>query len=282
LKSAQSASTETRDDAILPATRLVAAGVIPFLLAAFLILYLRPEETARRFAWEIASPLTCALMGAGYLGGAFFFARVLGERRWHRVGGGFPSVAVFTAVLLAATLLHWDTFDPRHWPFLVWLVIYIVTPVVVPLVWLLNRRRDPGEPEPDDLLVSPAIGRVLLAVGVLLLLSAVYLFLLPASAADLWPWPLTPLTARVLAGWQALLGVGALALGRERRWSGWIIPLQSILVWQALLLLAFFLRRDSFGPEGPLNWFTLYTLFGVLVAAALYLIMERRRGSDRQ
>lgn len=282
LNGTPTAQTETRDDAILPATRLVAAGVIPFLIAAFLILYLRPHETGQRFAWEIASPLTSALMGAGYLGGAYFFTRVLMERRWHRVAGGFPSTAAFTAVLLAATLLHWDTFDPGHWPFLVWLAIYAVTPIVVPAVWLLNRRRDPGAPEPGDVLLSPTLGRVLLVAGILLLASAAFLFFQPAGAVDLWPWPLTPLTARVLAGWQALLGVGALAMSGERRWSGWRIPLQSILIWQVLLLLAFIPRRDAFGPGGPMNWFTLYTLVGVLTAAAFYLFMERRRRSDIQ
>lgn len=267
----------TRDDAILPITRLLAAGVIPFLIAAFLILYVRPQTTARLFAWDIASPLTTALMGAGYLGGAYFFGRLLGERHWHRVGGGFPAVAVFTLFMLAATLIHWDTFDPGHWPFLVWLVIYLVTPVAVPLVWRLNRRRDPGRPEPGDVAVSPLVGRAMLAVGVALLTAAVFIFAVPQPAVAVWPWPLTPLTARVVAGWLALLGAGASALGFERRWSGWRIPLQSIMVWQALLVLAFALRREAFGPAGPLNWFTLFTLAGLAVAAAFYLQMERRR-----
>ena len=66
-----------RDDSILSVTRLLAGAVIPFLVAAFLILYLSPEDTANLFAWSIASPLTTSLMGAGYLGGAYFFARVL-------------------------------------------------------------------------------------------------------------------------------------------------------------------------------------------------------------
>lgn len=266
-----------RDDIILPLTRLLAAVVIPFLVAAFLILYGWPKTTPRLFAWDIASPLTTALMGAGYLGGAFFFARLLGERRWHRVGGGFPAVAVFTLFMLAATLLHWDTFDPRHWPFLVWLVIYLVTPVAVPLAWRLNRRRDPGHAEPGDAVVSPPVGRAVLAIGVALLAAALFIFAVPQTAIDVWPWPLTPLTARVVAGWLALLAAGALTLGFERRWSGWRIPLQSILVWQSLLALAFALRREAFGPAGSLNWFTLFTLAGLAVAAVFYRQMERRR-----
>lgn len=274
------AAAEPRDDAIRPLTRLTAAAVIPFLVAAFILLYPRPAATAGLFAWTIASPLTAALMGAGYLGGAYFFGRVLAERRWHRVGGGFPPVAVFTLFMLAATLLHWDTFDPGHWPFWVWLVLYVATPVLVTVVWRQNRRRDPGTPEPGDALLSPAAGGVMIAAGALLVALALTMFALPDAAAARWPWPLTPLTARVLAGWLALLGVGALTLRAERRWSAWRIPLQSIMLWQALLAVAFLLHREGFGPGGPLNWFTLFTLGGLLAAAAFYFRMERQRGSE--
>lgn len=268
--------TQPRDDAILPATRIVAAVVIPFLLAAFYILYLRPTETAELFAWHIGAPMTAMYMGAGYLGGAWFFGRVLFERRWHRIAGGFLSVATYTVVMLAATLLHWDTFDPGHWPFLVWLVIYIVTPVLVPLVWWLNKRRDPGLPDDGDRVVPPPARAVVGAAGIALLGAAAYLFLLPTAAAEFWAWPLTPLTARVMAGWQALMGVGALAMSRESRWSGWRIPLQSILIWQLLAGLAVLLLGDAFGPAGPLNWFTLYTVTGLIAATVFYLWMERR------
>lgn len=269
--------TRLLDDAIRPATRFVAAAVIPFLLGAAYVLYLRPAETGEHFAWEIAAPMTALFMGAGYLGGAYFFARCLIEQRWHHVAAGFPPIAVYTAMMLVATLLHFDKFITANWAFYVWLVIYVVTPILVTGVWLLNRRRDPGRPDADDVLLSPAAGRVLAAAGIVLVACAALAFALPARAAELWVWPLTPLTARVLAGWQALLGVGALVLSRERRWSGWRIPLQSILLWQALVLAAIFFRPDALGERGPLNWFTIYTLIGVLVAAALYLYMERRR-----
>ena len=275
-RSAPPASGTVRDDTILPMTRAVAAAVIPFLVAAFVIIYLRSSDTAQRFAWEIKSPITAAVMGAGYIGGAYFFARVLMERRWHRVASGFPATGAFAAAMLVATILHWDTFDPAHLPFLVWLALYAVTPFLLPLVWWLNRRRDPGEPDPGDTTLPEVVGRFIFILGLLLLAEAVILFLLPAAAADRWPWPLTPLTARVLAAWQVLLAVGAMTLAGERRWSGWRIPLQAILFWQALMLVAFVLRRDGFNAPGLLNWFVLYTTAGVIAAASLYAVMERR------
>ena len=133
-------------------------------------------------------------------------------------------MAVFTVVMLAATLLHWDTFDPGHWPFLVWLAIYITTPIIVPLVWWRNRRSDPKTPEPGDVLLSANAGRFMLGAGIAMSLVAALLFFSPTTAISAWPWPLTPLPARVLAGWLALLGTGALTMSRERRWSGWRRP----------------------------------------------------------
>jgi hypothetical protein len=263
-----------RRDAILPVTRVVAAAVIPFLVLAFLILYFRPESSGQRFAWAIASPLTAALMGAGYLSGAYFFTRVLFGRRWHRVGGAFPAVAAFTAAMLAATLLHWDTFEPSHFPFQVWFSLYILTPVVLTLLWLVNRRQDDGAPEPDDTPIPPLYGRALLLIGLLLMAGALLIFALPQTAIAAWPWPLTPLTARVVAGWAALPAVGMLTLWRERRWSAWRIPLHTLLLWLSLLLVAFVWRRDAFGPAGPVNWFTLLVLAAGLALLALLIIME--------
>ena len=40
-----------RDDAVLPATRALSAAIVPFLLAAFVVLYWYPRETGRLFAW---------------------------------------------------------------------------------------------------------------------------------------------------------------------------------------------------------------------------------------
>ena len=271
---------EARDDAILSATRRVSAGVIPFLIAAFVVLYLLPSQTGRLFAWEIASPLTAALMGAGYLGGAYFFARLLLETRWHRVGAGFLPIVVYTVVMLVTTLLHWDTFDPTRWAFLVWLAIYVLTPVILLLVWRQNRRRDPGTPEVGDVTVPTIVAIVLFIAGTGLVVVAAIMFVLPNIAAAFWPWPLTPLTARVLAGWQLLMGAGALVLARERRWSAWRIPLSSILLWQSLLLIAFIRRQSAFGPAGWLNWYTVFTFAGVAAAAALLLYMDSRRNQQ--
>ena len=61
--------TIARDDRVLPATRTLAAIIVPFLLAAFVLLYLFPGETGRWFAWEVRPRMTPLVMSSGYLAG---------------------------------------------------------------------------------------------------------------------------------------------------------------------------------------------------------------------
>jgi hypothetical protein len=65
-----------RDDRILPETRWLAVLIIPFLVAAFILLYFWPNETDKLFAWTIKPTMTPMMLAAAYLGGIYFFARV--------------------------------------------------------------------------------------------------------------------------------------------------------------------------------------------------------------
>jgi hypothetical protein len=261
------------DDAVYMLTRAVANAVIPFLLVAFAILYLPGDRSLTWFAWPIRPPLTAAVMGAGYLGGAYFFARVASGTRWHQVAGGFLPVTAFTLAMLLATLLHWDVFDPGHWPFWVWLTLYAITPLVVPWVWWRNRTADPGTPDLRDFLLPSAVRPIMIGFGTALCTAVVIGFIWPGRVIALWPWELTPLTARVMAGWGTLPAVGALTLAQERRWSGWRVSWQSILIWQTLIVVAFGIYGADMGG-GLLNWYVVFTVGGVLAAAAIAIWAE--------
>jgi hypothetical protein len=115
------------------------------------------------------------------------------------------------------------------------------------------------------------------AAGGLVVAGAVIFFLWPDLAISIWPWTLSLLTARVLAGWHLLLGVGALVLATDRRWSAWRIPLQSIALWQVLLLLNMLRQETDLGSAGLFNWYMGYVLVGLLAIGLLYVVMERRR-----
>lgn len=266
-----------RDDRILLSTRIIAAIVIPFLLLAFAILFFFPESSAQRFAWQVQPNLTAAYIGAGYLGGAYLFVYTLFSRRWHRVAVGFPAVATFTVFMLLATLLHWSRFDLSHFPFQLWLGLYILTPFLVPWLWLHNRRTASLAPEPDDVVVPARVRLAVRGLGAVLLLIAVAGFILPTLLVQIWPWSLSLLTARLLAGWGALLGVANLVVAGEIRWSGWRVGMVSIALWHVLFLISATINYQEFNGARFFNWYTLSILGILALMSAVYVIMEIRR-----
>jgi hypothetical protein len=255
----------------------VAAVIIPFLLLAFVILYLFPQLSGVRFAWRILPNVTAVYIGAGYLGGAYLFVHALVGRQWHRVAAGFPAVTAFTISMLLATLLHWDRFDPRHLPFQLWLVLYVVTPVLVPWIWLSNRVTDPRALELQDIVVPDCIRLVVRVFGVVLTAGAILGLVFPHLLIAVWPWTLTPLTASVVAGWLALMGVGNLAIAQDCRWSTWRVAVESITLWQVLFLVGAVIHQHDFTVGRLLNWYVLSILVFVLSSVSLYVFMEARR-----
>lgn len=265
-----------KDDRIFPLTRIIAALVVPFLWLAFLILFFYPGTTGTRFAWTIKPEFTSVYLGAGYLGGSWLFLNAIFGKRWHRIQGGFLPVTTFTWFMLLATILHWDRFAHGNLAFVLWLVLYAVTPFLVPAIWLSNRRTDPHLPEESDLIVSPILRWVIRIFGILALVFVVIGFISPDLFIKVWPWNLTPLTARVMAGWGALLSVGALGMAADSRWSAWRTPLESIAIWHILLLIGALIHRADF-KTGFINWYTLIIIVMMASILVFYPLMEMQR-----
>lgn len=266
-----------QDDRIYTVTRIVSAIVVPFLVLAFIILYITPDQSGERFAWEIRPHLQAMFVGAGYIGGSYLFVRTIFGKQWHRVSNGFLPVITFTLSMLLATILHWERFDLSHFPFQIWLILYVVTPFLISWLWWNNRGTDPGELEADDILVPRFIARMMNGVGLVVLIFAFIGFVLPNLFIDIWVWTLTPLTARLIGGWLALLATGGLVSARERRWSGWRIGLESILIWHILVLLAAVLNPGDFKSGSLLNWYVVSVTLMVVTMIGLYAWMERQR-----
>jgi hypothetical protein len=272
-----------RDDRVLPATRWAALVIFVILVPAVIVLWGSPGETADRWAWTIKPDLTPIFLGSGYGAGAYFFWRTFRADRWHPSSAGVLGASVFAGLMLIATLIHWDRFNHGHGPFLAglafwgWTIVYIISPPVVFALWWRNRATDPHEPEPGDPRVPPAALLLARAFGVLALIGAAVFFLSPQTAIDLWAWKLTPLTARVLASFTAQVGVGALVLSSDRRWSGWRLIVQTFFVATALLLVGAARAWDDFDHGAVMT----YLYLGGLVATdlgllVLYVRMERQ------
>ena len=269
----------TRDDRILPITRLVGGIIAPVLLVAFVILYGLPHRTEQLFAWTINPEMTPLIMGAGYGTGVYFFYRVVTIDEWHRVAPVFPGIAVFTWFMAAATLLHWENFNHTHVTFYAWTFLYVVSPVVVPGIWLLNRRTDPRTREHESLEMPRLLRAGAALSGVAISVTAIVFFFRPDLMIDNWPWAVSPLTTRILLGWFVLFGVANLAVSFDTRWSAARILVHSQVIGFALVLLGVGRAWGNFDTGNPFTWpvvggMALY----LLVIIVLYVVMERRLG----
>lgn len=205
-----------RDDRVLGTTRALAVVVAPVLLVASSILFGFPDQTAELWAWTIRPTMTAMLMGSGYFSGIPYFIGVGRARSWAAVGVMFLPITVFVVFMALATALHWERFALAHPSAWAWFALYAATPFVLPWAWWRNQRHDPGA-RPGEALFAPALRAALGAVGALGLLAIVVAFVRPPLLIEVWPWTLTPLTARVVLGWFALPAALFVALAVDGR-----------------------------------------------------------------
>jgi hypothetical protein len=270
-----------RDDRVFAETRWLGVAIVPFLVVAFGLLYFFPDDTRHWFAWDVQPTITPLIMGAGYIAGAYFFVRVARETRWHRVHVGFLPVTAFTLFMAIGTFNHLDRFATAHVAFWIWVGLYVVTPVLVPLAWWRNRATDPGTPEPGEPPLPAVVRPLLLTVGAAQTAVALVLLLSPSTMIEHWPWQLTPLTAQTLGGWFALPGVTALMMGHDGRWTAIRITLESQLIGLALILLGTIRAWDDVDTSNTLAYVFvagIVALFVALLALERLMLGRERAG----
>lgn len=258
-------------------------AIVPVLVTAFVVLFGFPGQTRQLWAWTIAPAPTALFMGAGYVSGAYFFTRVAWSGRWHRAGPVFIAVAVFTALLLGATVLHWDRFNHDHVAFWWWLGLYATTPVLLPWLWARNRRTDPGDAVVGGEVRVPRPLRLAVgAGGAASLTVAVAMFVAPRRAGELWPWLLPPLSARAVSAFVAFAAMTWAWFLVEDRWSSLRLGQETVALAFALNLVGAVRAHDDF-RTGP--WFALYTGvlgIGLALSVALIAYMARQVGGPPQ
>jgi hypothetical protein len=268
---------------ILPVTRWVAALVIPFLVTAFVILFILPDQTEKLFAWKIQPQMSAMMLGAAYAGGIYFFTGVLLSRQWQRVKVGFLALIPFVSMLGIATILHWDRFTHEHISFIAWTGLYFTTPFIVLTVWLLNRSQDSGQPDNQDRKISSLVRFFMGAAGSITFIISLVLFLSPNVLIEVWPWTLTPLTARVMGAMFSLPGAVGLCLAFDWRWS------TAKLILQAQSFSILFILIAAVRAWRDFNWaeFGIWLFvggLGLMLASIviLFIYMETRKISQKQ
>jgi hypothetical protein len=212
--------------------RVVAAGISPWLSRTFLFaaglvfvtglqLITVTDNTDEYFAWTIKPPLTAAFLGAGYWAACVLLGVGAFERYWANVRAAVIAVGVFVPLMFTATLIHLDRFHlgagsatarAAGWG---WLVFYAAVVVVVPAAVAVQLLTVRGEDPPRRAPLALWVRTTLAAQGLVLAGIGIPLYAAPVDVATIWPWELTPLTARAVASWLIGVGIAALASVRE-------------------------------------------------------------------
>jgi hypothetical protein len=261
---------------------IVASGLV-FTLGA--ILYLGSSATDRFFAWTIQVPLTAAILGAAYLSSGP--SEIIAARTpiWANARlAGLP-VLIFSVITLGVTAVHRDLFHfglghPATalvvaWA---WLVVYVAFPIAM-TVGLIGQRRAAGADPPRRHRLSRVQKLALGVPAVVLTGTGVALLLAPTSVARLWPWSLTPLTARALGAWGVGLGFGLAQAIWENDWQRLRAAIPIYPIFGGLGLLTLLRYADSVQWRRPSAWLLMALLVGLL-AGGLYAAALATRGQS--
>ena len=256
-----------------PLTRVFFAVVALVGLATGAVLLSAPGSTADYFPWPVNPPQTAVFLGAGYLGtGITLLLMLLLARSWAEMRLIVPPIVVFALAMIGATLLHADRFlwdRPVTW---IWLGLYgvvVLGCVVVGLIERGQRRARIGVG------LMPGERIVLVVIGLLTLGWAAPMYVAPDFGLLVWPWGLTHLTARVVAGWIAVGATLALVGGEANDARGIRLAMLGWVITAALFLLSSVLNLAAFTDDVKRAIF--FTGLAASIYGALWLLVRVQR-----
>ena len=253
-------------------------GFAGLALTAGFLLFVGANDTADWFSWTIQPPLTAAALGAFYWSAfALLLAGALAPS-WRAARPVVYPVLVIATVLLVVTLIHLDRFDMDSLFGVFWLCAYIVAPPLLATGIVVERRRgDPGTRGRE----LPGFLRVgVAAQGVVLVGLAAVMLLSPESAAEFWPWTLSPLTSRALGAFVLGVGLVALLVARDEELILFRGTAAAYTALGAFQLLAVALHSSDLGDDGLATG--IYIAFLTVIAiSGLYGLSIAARASAR-
>jgi hypothetical protein len=198
---------------LIPELRILFWAILCVIVPFGLLLYFLPGDTAIYWAWEIIHPRSAILIGAGYFGAVLYYIMLLKQNDWLQAVNGMGGLVVFCLFLLVATMMHWDEFRPYHPTTLVWLLLYYVGPVMVPIAFRRQRSAEVSQVGTMTERELPAGWRLWLIMRGFFYaaLAILWLFTAPAMSSA-WPWMIGPLELQVFSGQLAIIGWSGLVL----------------------------------------------------------------------
>jgi hypothetical protein len=259
---------------------LLVAATLVFLVG--IQLFVLTEHTDRYFAWTVNPPLTAAALGGAFWSSSLMELLASRQRAWTRARIAVPAVLVFTLLILATTFLHLDRFHLGDrftvatqvvtWS---WIAIYAVVPVVM-IVLLLRQHRASGTELPRQNPLRPWV-RIVLGLHAVVMVSLGFaLFVDPAATSALWPWTLTPLTARAVGSWLLGLGIAAAHAAVENDWDRVAVAIHSYVLLGVLELVAVLRYSNTLDWARPATWVYILFLASFLLVGGYGWVATRR------
>lgn len=224
--------------------------------------------------------MTAITMGAGYLGGVWFFYRVATAGRTNRTAGGLLAAFVFTVLLGLATVLHWATFDHGHVSFWSWSFLYFASPIVLPLFFRAARAHAGASRGP---VVPTWAVAGMVAVGLTQVVAVVTWYLAPSVIVDRWPWPMTELTVRTISAFAAFCAVLLLWVLVDRHYEAVQAGVEALTIGLVVCSVGAVIAHDDF--TGPVYARLLYVgafAFLFLLFASIVVTMRGRGAPWRE
>ena len=272
---------------ILQGTRWLLRAFATLTALAFVVLFVLASSTERHFAWTIQPPATASFLGAAYAAGCVLVLLALRSGSWAAMRIPYLTILVFAVLSLLATVVHIERFHfgssglPRFAAWL-WLAVYVVVPVVMAIMLVRQERRlaigDEIADTPVEWVPVPRLLAAALVVqGAVLLVLGLALYLAPALERVLWPWALTPLTARAVASWLIAFGLGALLAGRADDLARLEICAWSYGLMAVLEIVVVARHHDLIRWSQAATWGYLLLLLGILATSAAGVGLVRGR-----
>jgi hypothetical protein len=250
--------------------RLWLAIEVLFGVAAVMAVGVAPADTETNFAWPIQPVVMAAVLGGFYITSAPLFLLPLLARRWEMIRAVILPAALFSTVQLAATFLHWDKFSVGTVPFYIWFLSYLLPPPIFVAAYLWHQSKESSVSSQPSNPFPPWLQRLFISIGSFLTIGAILVFVFPGLLIPVFPWQLTPLTARSLSGWLIAVGTLMLSMSRENDQTRARLAAPMLILILPALVLQMVRYADQVNWGNPVLWIGLI-LFAVIGFCGLYL-----------
>ena len=270
-----------------PAYRRV--GLIQFLLAlAFVAWLVFLPVYAGSFAWPIGSRLSAMFIGTCFALRSFEGLKMWREPQWLRLRWMSWGTMAFLSVIFAATYWHVDLINwkPFNLMAILWVVAYTAEPLVIPFV---EPPRAATRAEGESLGRRSPLSDGLQTLLMLVMFAAAVLFgmffINPAKfITNIWPWPVVPFDARIIAAFFAGILFWAARVRTLDDWSEVRMGMQGLILFFGghVLVWLFNLATGAFDPARTTS-VSIYGLLAIcLTLALLFFYLQHERALAAQ